>query len=186
MRPMQIIGGVVVAIAIAAGGFVAGMTTAQARGTQAAPSPSAATGRGQFGAGGNGGGAANAANRGVTGQIIAVNGDSITIMTRTPGQGGASPATGSSIVLVGQSTRVVKATETDIKLGDLKAGDQVTVVGTPDATTGTISAQAVVLGGANVLQQLFGGAGGGGAGGVGGVGGAGGRGGASPSPSPAR
>ncbi|MFN2520626.1 MAG: hypothetical protein ABR525_06245 [Candidatus Limnocylindria bacterium] len=177
-RSMQVIGGVVLAIAIAGGGFFAGMTTAQARQAAATPSPSAATARGagQFGAGANGGaGAANAANRGVTGQILAVNADSITIMTRTAGQGGASPTTGSSIVLVGQGTRVVRTTEADIKLGDLKAGDQVTVVGTPDATTGTISAQAVVLGGANVLQQLFGGAGA-----------AGGRGGASPSPSPAR
>ncbi|MDP9265816.1 MAG: hypothetical protein M3O91_06845 [Chloroflexota bacterium] len=174
---MQIIGGVVLAIAIAGGGFIAGMTTAQARGVTASPSPTPATGRGgaggQTGAGGVG--AANA-NRGVTGQIIAVNTDSITIMTRTAGQGGASPTAGSAIVLVGQGTRVVKATETDIKLGDLKAGDQVTVVGTPDTATGTISAQAVVLGGANVLQQLFGGAGGAG----------GGRGGASPSPSPTR
>ncbi len=170
-RSTQIIGGVVVARARAGAGFIAGMTTAQARVATAAPSATPATGRG--GAGGTG--AANAANRGVTGQIIAVNADSLTIMTRSGGQGGASPTVGSSIVLVGQGTRVVKTAETDIKLGDLKAGDQVTILGTPDAATGTISAQAVVLGGANVLQQLFGGAGG-----------PGGRGGTSPSPSPAR
>ncbi len=175
-RSTQIIGGVVLALALAGGGFIAGMTTAQARVATAAPSATPSTGRGGAGGqpGASGAGAANAANRGVTGQIIAVNADSLTIMTRSGGQGGASPTVGSSIVLVGQGTRVVKTTETDIKLGDLKAGDQVTILGTPDTATGTISAQAVVLGGANVLQQLFGGAGG-----------PGGRG-TSPSPSPAR
>ena len=43
----------------------------------------------------------------------------------------------------------------DVKLGDIKVNDQVTVVGTPD-TTGMVSATAIVVGSTNVLGQLFG------------------------------
>ena len=65
----------------------------------------------------------------------------------------------------------VKTVETDIKLSDLKANDQVTIVGTTDAN-GNVAATAIVAGG-NALQGLFGG-----------QGGPGGARGASPSPSP--
>jgi hypothetical protein len=51
----------------------------------------------------------------------------------------------------------VKTVETDIKLSDLKVGDTVTVAGTPDTASGTISAQAIVLGGANILGDILGG-----------------------------
>src|SRR5205823_1914148 len=77
------------------------------------------------------------------------------------GQGGAnaqasaSPATSSQIVLVGTTTRIVKTTETDVKLSDLKVNDQVTVIGTTD-TTGMVSATAIVVGSTNILGQLFG------------------------------
>src|SRR5256884_266338 len=91
---------------------------------------------------------------------------------------GASPTTTSQIVLVGASTKIVKTTENDIKASDLKANDQIQIIGTTDAN-GNVSATAIVTGG-NALQQLFGGAGG-----FGGPGAAGGRG-ASPSPSPTR
>jgi len=80
-------------------------------------------------------------------------------------------------VLVGSSTKIVRTTETDIKVSDLKANDQIQIVGTTDAT-GSVSASAIVVGG-NALQQLFGGGAPGGA-----PGGAGGR--PSPSPSPTR
>jgi len=174
-RPIQIIAGVVVALALFGGGFLAGTSRSQAS-TAAGPTPSAAAaagGRGAFGGGAAGG--AGAANRNVVnGQIIAVNADSITIQVRAAGQQGASPTTTSQLILVGPTTRVVKTTEADVKLSDLKAGDQITIAGTPDATTGSVSAQAIVLGGNNVLADLLGG----GAGGV--------RRGASPSPSPTR
>jgi hypothetical protein len=102
--------------------------------------------------------------------VISVNDGSITLEVRQPGAQGASPAVSSQIVLVGTSTRVVKTTEQEIKLSDIKANDQVQIVASTDAN-GQISANAIIAGG-NALQQLFGGPGGG-------------RG-ASPSPSPAR
>ena len=172
-RPVQIIAGVLVALVLFGAGFFAGTSRAQAS-TTAAPAASAAVvagGRGGFG----GAGAAGANARNVTnGQIISVNADSITVQVRTGGAQGASPTTTSQLILVGPTTRVVKTTETDVKLADLKAGDQITVAGTPDATTGSISAQAIVLGGNNVLAELLGG------------GAAGGARRASPTPSPTR
>ena len=63
-------------------------------------------------------------------------------------------------MLIGASTRIVKTTESDVKLADIKANDQVTIVGTTDSA-GLVSASAIVVGGANVLGQLFGGGGGG-------------------------
>ena len=159
-RPVQIIGGVVVALVLFGAGFFAGTSRAQAS-TAAAPAASAAVvagGRGGFG----GAGAPGANARNITnGQIISVNADSITVQVRTGGAQGASPTTTSQLILVGPTTRVVKTTETDVKLADLKAGDQITVAGTPDATTGSISAQAIVLGGNNVLADLLGGGAGG-------------------------
>ena len=101
------------------------------------------------------------------GRILSVNDGSITVEVRQPGVPGASPTVTSQIVLVGSTTRLVKTAETEIKLSDLKANDQVTIVGTTDAS-GNVSATAIVAGG-NALQGLLGG-------------GAGGRG-ASPSPS---
>jgi hypothetical protein len=72
----------------------------------------------------------------------------------------------SQIVLVGGSTRIVRTTETEIELTDLKANDQVTIVGTTDAN-GNLSATAIVAG-SSALQGILGG----------------GARGASPSPSP--
>ncbi|HEX9269048.1 MAG TPA: hypothetical protein VF998_04315 [Candidatus Limnocylindria bacterium] len=169
-RPIQVIAGIVVALVLFAAGFYLGTTRAAAQNASAgaSPSPSATTGRG----GQQAGGAGALANRGVvSGQIISVNADSITIQVRQAGQAGASPTVSSQIALVGPSTRVVRTAETDIKLSDLKAGDQITVAGTPDTSNGTISAQAVILGGANILGDILGG-------------GAGGPGGARPSGSP--
>ncbi|MDO8563084.1 MAG: hypothetical protein Q7S25_04490, partial [Candidatus Limnocylindria bacterium] len=115
-----------------------------------------------------GAGGAGGFNAPVNGRIISVNADSITVAVngpRAPGAAGqppGSPALTSSIALVGSGTRVVRTTESDIKLADLKPNDQVTIVGAIDASTGTISAQTIVVGG-NVLGGLFGGAGGTGA-----------------------
>lgn len=176
IRPTQIVAGVVVALVLFGTGFFAGTTRAQAgsAGGPVASPAAAAGGRGAFG--GGAAGAAGALNRNVVnGQILSVNADSITIQVRAAGQQGASPTTTSQLILVGPTTRVVKTTETDVKLSDLKAGDQITIAGTPDATTGSVSAQAIVLGGNNVLADLLGG------GATGGV-----RRGASPSPSPTR
>ena len=171
-RPVQIVVGVIVALALFGGGFAFGSTRAPAA---ASPTATAAGGAGFRGGAANGGAAAN---RGVTtGQILAVNSDSITISVRAPGANGASPTTTTQLVLVGTGTRVVKTVETDVKLSDLKVGDAVTVAGTPDAASGTVSAQTIVLGGTNILGDILGGQ-------FGGRGGAGASG--SPRPSPTR
>ena len=170
MKAPQIVIGVVAALALAGGGFAAGMTFDKAQNpatsTAGATGASGARGgtgaRGGFGGGGTG---AVAGQQPVTGRIIAVNDGSITIAAVDRGQGGqnaptsASPATTSEIVLVGTSTRIVKTSETDVKLSDLKVNDQVTVVGTTD-TTGMVSATTILVGVTNVIGQLFGGGGG--------------------------
>jgi hypothetical protein len=164
MKPLNIVIGVVAALALAGGGFAAGMTVARGTTNDAAasPSPSGAAGRGAVGGAGAGrlgqGGAAGAAGgQAVVGRILSVNDGSITVEVRQPGVAGASPTVTSQIVLVGSSTRLVKTAETEIKLSDLKANDQVTIVGTTDAS-GNVSATAIVAGG-NALQGVFGGQG---------------------------
>jgi len=176
MKPAQIVIGVVIALALAGGGFAAGITVGRGSGSEAnaSPSPTGAAGRG--GAGitgrlGQGGAAGAAGGQAMAGRILSVNDGSITIEVRQPGAQGASPTVTSQIVLIGSATRIVKTVETDIKLTDLKANDQVTIVGTTDAS-GNVSATAIVAGG-NALQGLFGGQGGPGGAGRG----------ASPSPS---
>ena len=162
MKPIQIIIGIVAVLALAGGGFAAGMTYA---GAQTPTTTGATATTGTTGArGGSGGRAAfgqggTAAQQAVVGRVLAVNEGSITIAAVDRSQGqpspGASPATTSQIVLVGTNTRIVKTTETDVKLGDIKLNDQVTVVGTTDAT-GMVGATAIVVGSTNVLGQLFG------------------------------
>ena len=155
-RPVQIVVGVVVALALFGGGFAFGSSRAPAA-TAGATGSSGATGfRG--GAGASGGAGNAAAQRGITnGQILAVNTDSITISIRSGGANGASPTTTTQLVLVGSGTRVVKTVETDVKLTDLKVGDTVTVAGTPDTTNGTVSAQTIVIGGTNIQGDILGG-----------------------------
>ena len=180
-RTTQIVIGAVIALLLAGGGFAAGMSVARgAEPPKASASPSGATARfGQGGAGAAGRGGQGAGGQELlTGRVISVNDGSITVEVRQQGAQGASPTTTSQIVLVGASTKIVKTTENDIKVSDLKANDQIQIVGTTDAN-GNVSATAIVTGG-NALQQLFGGAGG-----FGGPGAAGGRGGG-PSPSPTR
>jgi hypothetical protein len=186
MKTSQIAIAAVLGLLLLGGGFAAGMTVGKgsAESASASASPSGAAGRivtgGAGGAGARGAGGLGAAGQQLlTGRVLSVNDGSITVEVRTGGGQGASPTVTSQIVLVGASTRIVKTTETDIKVTDLKANDQIQIVGTTDAT-GSVSASAIVVGG-NALQQLFGGPGGAG----GAPGGAGGRG-ASPSPSPTR
>jgi hypothetical protein len=166
LKAPQIVIGVVAALALAGGGFAAGMTFDKAQGTSTTSSATGATGptgaRGGTGArGAFGGGGALGGQQAVTGRILAVNDGSITVAAIERGQGGpgaqasASPATTSQIVLVGTTTRIVKTTETDVKLSDLKVNDQVTVIGTTDST-GMVSATAIVVGSTNLLGQLLG------------------------------
>ena len=166
MKAPQIVIGIAAALVLAGGGFAAGMTFDKSQSpTTGATGAAGATGarggsdaRGGFGGGGTG---AVTGQQPVTGRIIAVNDGSITIAAVDRGQGAAnaqapaSPATTSQIVLVGTSTRIVKTTETDVKLSDLKVNDQVTLIGTTD-TTGMVSATAIVVGSTNILGQLFG------------------------------
>ena len=155
--------GIVAALVLAGGGFAAGMTFDKSQSPTTTTGATGATGaRGGSGArGAFGGGGTVAGQQPVTGRILAVNDGSITVAAVERGQGGAnaqasaSPATTSQIVLVGTTTRIVKTTETDVKLSDLKVNDQVTVIGTTD-TTGMVSATAIVVGSTNILGQLFG------------------------------
>ena len=190
MKKPHIVIGVIAALALAGGGFAAGMTFDRAQNTTASTNTTGATGasgargaagaRGGLGAGGTG---ALAGQQPVTGRILAINDGSITVAAIDRALGGASaqasasPATTSQIVLVGGTTRIVKTTEADVKLSDLKVNDQVTVVGTTD-TAGLVSATAIVVGSTNILGQLFGS--------QTGTAGLGGGGGARPSPSPTR
>ena len=159
-RPVQIIVGVVVALALFGGGFALGTSRAPVAATASGASGAtgAFAGRGAGGVGGAANGGAAAAQRGVSnGQILAVNSDSITISVRAAGANGASPTTTTQLVLVGTGTRVVKTAETDVKLADLKVGDTVTIAGTPDTASGTVSAQTIVIGGTNILGDILGG-----------------------------
>ncbi len=161
MKSTQIVIGAVAALAIAGAGFAAGMTYEKGQAPSSSTAILTTTGRGapggRVGAGGASG--ASAGQIPITGRILAINDGSITVAAMERGQGqqaaGASPATTSQIVLVGTSTRIVKTTEADVKLGDLKVNDQVTVVGTTDSS-GIVSANAIVVGATNVLGQLFG------------------------------
>jgi len=165
MKAPQIVIVLAAALVLAGGGFAAGMTFDKAQTpTSSATGATGATGArgGSGGRGGFGGGAgALGGQQPVTGRILAVNDGSITVAAVERGQGGAnaqasaSPATTSQIVLVGTNTRIVKTSETDVKLSDLKVNDQVTVIGTTD-TTGMVSATAIVVGSTNILGQLFG------------------------------
>jgi hypothetical protein len=158
-RPVQIVVGVIVALALFGGGYAFGSSRAPAPSTAATTSATGTTGfRGGTGGAAANGAAGAAAQRGITnGQILAVNSDSITISIRAAGANGASPTTTTQLVLVGSGTRVVKTVETDVKLSDLKVGDTVTVAGTPDTASGTVSAQTIVIGGANILGDILGG-----------------------------
>jgi hypothetical protein len=181
MKTPQIVIAGALGLLLLGGAFAAGLTVGKgsAAVAGASASPTAAAGRfGQGGGGVRGAGGAQGANgqQLLTGRVISVNDGSITVEVRQPGAQGASPTVTSEIVLVGSSTRIVRTSESEIKVSDLKANDQIQIVGTTDAT-GSTSATAIVVGG-NALNQLFGG--------QGGPGGLGGRGGASPSPSPTR
>ena len=160
-RTTQVLIGAIAAIALFAGGFAVGRTLTPAPATDAvaANTPAGAAASAQAArraAGGAAGGQGALAGQATIGRVISVNDGSITIEVRQPGAAGAAPATTSAIALVGADTRVLRTVEQEIKLADLKAGDQVTVVGTTDATTGTVSASAVLVGG-NALQQVLGG-----------------------------
>jgi hypothetical protein len=157
-RQLQIAAIAVAALVLGGGGFVAGMTVGPTLGktdagaaANASTAPGSAQGRRQV-AGGAAAGALAGGQGQVSGRVISVNDGSITVETRQPG----GDTTRSTIALVGTDTRVVRSTEVDIKLNDIKAGDQVLIVGATDQTTGTVTANAVVVG-VNALQQLFGG-----------------------------
>src|SRR5687768_14452749 len=158
MKPVHVVIGVVAALALAGGGFAAGMTVGRGAATDATASaaPSGPAGRGAIAQRLGPGGAAGAAGgQAVSGRILSVNDGSITVEVRQAGTPGASPTVTSQIVLVGGATRLVKTAETEIKLSELKANDQVTIVGTTDAS-GNVSATAIVAGG-NALQGILGG-----------------------------
>ena len=158
-RQVQIVVAAIAALVLGGGGFVAGMTVGPTlTKTDAAASAAPGTAQGQRqqiaaqrGAG-QGAGAQGVLGQTVNGRVISVQDGSITVETRQPG----SDTTRSTIALVGSSSRVVRTSETEIKLTDIKPGDQVVISGTTDATTGTVNANAVIVGG-NPIQQILGG-----------------------------
>ncbi len=173
-RTMQVLIGVIAAIALFAGGFAVGRTLAPAPATNTVATNTAVGGnaaaqaaRRAAGGAAGGLGALGGPGQATVGRIISVNDGSITVEVRQLGAAGASPTVSSTIAFVGADTRLLRTVEQEIKIADLRAGDQVTIVGTIDATTGTVSANAVLVGG-GALQQVFGGqrpgAGGGGRG----------------------
>lgn len=162
MRLPHIVIGVVAALALAGGGFAAGMTFEKGRSTTdtgvattTTPGGRAGAGPGRQGVGGAGGVLGGQVP--VVGRVLAVNDGSITVaaVDRAQAAPGATPATTSQIVLVGSSTRIVKTVETDVRLAELRANDQVTIVGTTDAA-GIVSASTIVVGPTNILGQLLG------------------------------
>lgn len=163
-KQIQIAALVAAAIVLGGGGFVAGMTLGPELGTKADASAQGQAARQQQqqggaragGAGPAGGALAAQGGAQTVGRVLSVNNDGITVEVRAPG----SDTSRSVIVLTGASSRIVKTTETEITLADIKPGDQVLVLGQTDAATGTISATAVIDG-FNALQQVFGGGAGG-------------------------
>lgn len=143
---LMVLAGGVAALALAAGGFVAGLTVARGN-PDASATTGGAGGRGQTFRQGAGQLPGGAQGRATSGQVVSVGEGTITIQL---GQD-----QGSRIVLVAPSTRIVQTAEVDVPLSSLKPGDRVTVVG-QENSDGTLNAQAVVVGGANVLQQLLG------------------------------
>ncbi|TMG55900.1 MAG: hypothetical protein E6H84_05540, partial [Chloroflexi bacterium] len=123
MKTPQIVIGAVAALALAGGGFAAGMTyeKSQSSTPTAATTTQTTTGRGAAGGrGAFGGSGATGGIQPVVGRVLAVNEGSITVAAVERGQGqntqaGASPATQSQIVLIGTNTRIVRTTETDVK-----------------------------------------------------------------------
>ncbi len=160
-RTIQVLIGAVAAIALFAGGFAVGRTLAPApetvaKATNAPAGPNASAQAARRAAGGAAGGQGALAGQPLVGRVISVNDGSLTVEVRQPATAGGAPAVTSAIALIGADTRLLRTVEQELKLGDLKAGDQVTIVGTADATTGTVSASAVLVGG-GALQQIFGG-----------------------------
>lgn len=161
-RTTQVLIGAIAAIALFGGGFAVGRTLAPApttdQATNTAAGGNAAAQAARRAAGGAAGGQGALAGQGqaTVGRVLSVNDGSITVEVRQAGAAGASPAVSSAIALIGADTRLLRTVEQEIKLTDLKVGDQVTIVGTTDAATGTVSANAVLVGG-GALQQVFGG-----------------------------
>lgn len=155
-RQIQIVVLGAAALIVGAGGFVAGMTLAPSgapASTAGGPAPDFAAALQQRRAAGGGAAPAGAAGGGqLAGQVISVGAGSITVEVRQPG----AETSRSVIALVGGSTRIVRTTETDITLGDIKPGDQVVVVGQADQATGTLSANAVVVGGSALVPRAGG------------------------------
>jgi len=143
------------ALLIGGGGFAAGMAFAPAAPSSVttggvAPDFAAALQQRRAAGGAAPGAAIGAAAGGqIAGRVISVADGSITVETRQAGTDTAR----SVIALVGGSTRIVRTTETEISLSDIKPGDQVFVVGQPDQASGTLSANAILVG-ETALQLL--------------------------------
>jgi hypothetical protein len=121
---------ILVAVLTGALGFFAGV---QYQKTQKSSGP------GQFQMNGSNKGNANSGSRPVSGEITAIDAQSITLKTSDGG---------SKIILISDSTQINKTTAGAVS--DLKTGDTVMAIGT-QSSNGTVTAQTISVGGSVVV-----------------------------------
>jgi hypothetical protein len=106
---------------------------------------------------GNGAGQGNPARRGTAGTLQSIDGSTLTVATFNRGAGGSNAGGGTTTVITNGSTKFSKAVTGSFS--DIKAGDRVTAMGTPD---GTNSVTATRITDTGTMTGAFGGGGGGG------------------------
>jgi hypothetical protein len=137
--------GIIVLVGVFYGGMVYGKSQAPIAGASASTFPAGARGaRGTGIFGGAGGGV-------TIGQIISKDATSITIELATMGNAAATTPIGSKIVLLDNSTKITKLVSGTT--ADLAVGTEVTVTGTTDTSSGSISAQSIQIRPANTTKN---------------------------------
>ena len=132
--------GIVVLIGVFYMGFSYGKSQTPASVAGIGASTYGGAGRGMRGAGGFGGGAGGG---NAFGQIISKDATSITVQLAAPGSAGATSQSGSKIILLDPSTKITK--QASGTLSDLTVGTNVSVSGTADANSGSITAQSIQI-----------------------------------------
>lgn len=134
--------GIIVLVAVFYGGVSYGKSQTPASATGATAYSGMRGGRGTGGFGGFGGSAGGGFT---SGQIISKDATSITVQLAAPAGGatGATSPVGSKIVLLGNSTKITKSVAGT--MSDLSVGTQVSVTGTTDTNSGSISAQTIQI-----------------------------------------
>jgi hypothetical protein len=127
----------IVGIIVLVGVFFGGVTYGKSQTSSSSATASTFSGgaRGARGAGGFGGA--------TIGQIISKDASSITIELATLGSPTSTTPVGSKIVLLDSSTKITKLVSGT--MADLAVGTEVTVTGTTDTSSGSISAQSIQI-----------------------------------------